>query len=279
MTAAPIQLNTEAYINGLGKNARMAAKALANATTAQKNQALMTAARQLRTAKITLLAEKKLNVAPELDWENKEISERFTHPVKFKFIDENGEPIKGDFTMHQTKDGRYKNNWYRYLPLDDDGEIVIKKFPPEFQFGGSSENDFYHYWFKSDALDAKQLSFTHRCEPTGAMKFEIIEFPKKHYDSLVVEYHKKVLGGFHRVVRGIGIHPDDPEHTVGDLKPGEYFIAIKFDYEDKKAIYKSSPFTIKLKEYTVLPKIKITEKAINETDKAANPKASFSSER
>ena len=57
MTAAPIQLNTEAYINGLGKNARMAAKALANATTAQKNQALMTAARQLRTAKITLLAE------------------------------------------------------------------------------------------------------------------------------------------------------------------------------------------------------------------------------
>ena len=57
MTAAPTQLNTEAYINGLGKNARMAAKALANATTAQKNQALTTAARALRAAKITLLAE------------------------------------------------------------------------------------------------------------------------------------------------------------------------------------------------------------------------------
>ncbi len=57
MTAAPIQMNTEEYINSLGKNARIAAKALANATTAQKNQALVTAARALRAAKITLLAE------------------------------------------------------------------------------------------------------------------------------------------------------------------------------------------------------------------------------
>lgn len=95
------------------------------------------------------------------------------------------------------------------------------------------------------------------------MKFEITKFPKKHYNSLVVEYHKKVIGNFHMRVKGIGIFPDDPEHTIGGLKPGEYYIAIKFKYKDKKPIFKSEPFTVKLKEYTTLPKIQITEAAIN----------------
>ena len=219
----------------------------------------------LLASTITLLAEKKLNVAPELDWENKEISERFTHPVKFKFIDENGEPIKGDFTMHQTKDGRYKNNWYRYLPLDDDGEIVIKKFPPEFQFGGSSENDFYHYWFKSDALDAKQLSFTHRCEPTGAMKFKIDNFPQEFHDSLVVEYHKKQDDGDFMQIRGIGVFPNDPKHTIGGLPAGTYYILIKFDYADPEPLYRSELFEIEIKSYTELPPINIIEADIKKT--------------
>ncbi|MGJ8658084.1 MAG: hypothetical protein ACSHX6_16675 [Akkermansiaceae bacterium] len=200
----------------------------------------------------------------------KELSKEFTKPITFKFVNEDGKPINGDFTLHQYKkrnlleQSSYFKNWHRYLPLDKNGAITIKTFPPVFEFGGTSKDKFYTYWIRSAELDTKKTEYLFTCTPTGAMKFEITEFPKEHYDSLVVEYHKKVIGGFHRVVRGIGIHPNDPEHTIGDLKPGEYFIAIKFDYEDKKPIFKSAPFTIKLKKYTVLPKIRITKEAINQ---------------
>ena len=192
-----------------------------------------------------------------------ELSKKFTNPITFKFIDENGKPIDGDFTLHQYKKGRYFKNWHRYLPLNKDGAITINKFPPSFQFGGSSKDDFHHYWIRNSELDPAKREYVHRCTPSGAMKFEITKFPKKHHDSLVVEYHKKMIGDFHRIVKGIGIFPDDPEHTIGGLKPGEYYIAIKFEYEDKKPIFKSEPFTVKLKEYTTLPKIEITEAAIN----------------
>jgi hypothetical protein len=200
----------------------------------------------------------------------RELSKEFTKPITFKFVDENKKPINGNFTLHQYKKRSYFKNWHRYLPLDKNGAITINAFPPVFEFGGSSKDQFYHYWIRSAKLDPTKTEYLYTCTPSGAMKFEITEFPKKHYDSLVVEYHKKTIGEFHRVVKGIGVFPDDPEHTIGDLKPGEYFIAIKFDYEDKKPIFKSAPFTIKLKKYTVLPKIEITEEAINKTNKAAN---------
>ncbi len=55
-------INTEDYINCLGQNARLAAKALASATTAQKNQALIAAALALRANKAALLAENSEDV-------------------------------------------------------------------------------------------------------------------------------------------------------------------------------------------------------------------------
>jgi hypothetical protein len=194
----------------------------------------------------------------------RELSKIFTKPITFKFLDENGNPIDGDFTLHQYKKrslfemSSYFKNWHRYLPLDKEGSITIKAFPPVFEFGGSSKDDFYHYWIRSADLDPTKTEYVYRCQPSGAMKFEIIEFPREHFNSLVVEYHKKTNGDFHRMVKGIGIHPNDPEHTIGGLEPGEYFIAIKFKYEDKSPIFKSESFTINLKEYTTLPKIKIT---------------------
>ncbi|MEO6421641.1 MAG: gamma-glutamyl-phosphate reductase, partial [Candidatus Nitrotoga sp.] len=57
MIATHITVDIENYINGLGQNARLAAKALANASTAQKNQALMIAAQALRAGKNALLAD------------------------------------------------------------------------------------------------------------------------------------------------------------------------------------------------------------------------------
>jgi hypothetical protein len=98
------------------------------------------------------------------------------------------------------------------------------------------------------------------------MKFEITKFPRKDNDpspSLVVEYHQKQADGTQKLVKGIGIFPDDPEHTIGGLEPGEYFIAIKFEYEDKKPFFESEPFEVRLKEYTSLPKIEITEGMID----------------
>jgi hypothetical protein len=194
--------------------------------------------------------------------ESKELSKEFTNPITFRFLTEDGDPIQGTFTLHQYKNGRYFENWHRYLPLDAKGEITIKEFPPEFQFGGSSKDDFYRYWIRSALLDPTKDTFVHRCRPTGAMKFEIVKFPKKYHDSLIVEYHRKLDDGSHTLAKGIGIFPDDPEHTIGGLVPGEYFIAIKFEYEDERPIFKSKQFVIKVKEYSTLPKIEITEAAI-----------------
>lgn len=208
--------------------------------------------------------EREANKAP-VDKEPRELSKEFTKPITFKFVDENDKPIDGDFTLHQYKKGRYFGNWHRYLPLNRDGEIVIKEFPPKFEFGGSSKDDFYHYWIRSADLDPTKTTFLHRCTPSGAMKFEITSFPKKHYASLVVEYHKKADDRSHKVVKGIGIFPDDPEHVIGGLEPGEYFIAIKFHYEDTNPVFKSPAFKIGLKKYTTLSKIEITESAIDST--------------
>jgi glutamate-5-semialdehyde dehydrogenase len=57
MNTIPKPISAEDYIDLLGQNARLAAKALAGATTTQKNQALMTAAQALRAEKPALLAE------------------------------------------------------------------------------------------------------------------------------------------------------------------------------------------------------------------------------
>ena len=208
-------------------------------------------------------APKRRIMLPPKEEKPRELSKQFTQPITFKFVDENDKPIAGTFTLHQTKKGKYFENWHRYLKLNKDGEITIKEFPPEFEFGGSSDNDFYHCWIESADLDSKKDNYLHRCTPSGAMKFEITAFPKEHYKSLVVEYHQKMDDGNYQIVKGIGIYPDDPEHTIGGLDPGEYFIAIKFHYEDKKPIFKSAPFAIKLKEYTALPKIEVTESAID----------------
>ena len=54
MTTLDSRLN--AYISGLGQNARDAAKALLTATTEQKNDALRASAKALREAKADLLA-------------------------------------------------------------------------------------------------------------------------------------------------------------------------------------------------------------------------------
>jgi hypothetical protein len=196
---------------------------------------------------------------------NREYSKKFTKPILFKFVDENNDPIKGDFTMHQYKKGNYFDNWHRYLPLNKKGEISIKKFPPEFQFGGSSKDEFYHYWIQSSKLDPKKETFLYHCTPSGAMKFEITSFPKRYHGSLVVEYHKKMNDGTYKVVKGIGIFPDDPQHVIGGLEEGNYFIKIKFKYKDKKEIFKSHDFKIVIKKYTTLPKIKITEPMIKAT--------------
>lgn len=191
------------------------------------------------------------------------LSEAFTNPITFRFVDENGEPIEGNFTLHQTKKGEYVRNLHRYKPLNEKGEITITELPLEFEFGGTSKNDFYHYWARSLDLDPAKTTYLHRCSPSGAMKFEITKFPQKYHDSLVVEYHKKQADGSHKIVKGIGIFPDDPEHTIGGLEPGEYFIAIKFEYEDRNPFYQSKPYEVKLKEYTSLPKIEITEGMID----------------
>ena len=194
---------------------------------------------------------------------HRDLSKVFTNPITFKFVDEAGKPIEGTFTLHQTKKGEYVRNWHRYKPLDEKGEITITEFPPEFEFGGTSKNDFYHYWGRSSDLDPAKSICLHRCSPSGAMKFEITQFPREYRDSLVVEYHKQQADGSHKIVKGIGIFPDDPEHTIGGLEPGEYFVAIKFEYEDKKPFYQSKPFEVKVKEYTSLPKIEITEDMID----------------
>ena len=202
----------------------------------------------------------------------RELSDRFTKPVTFKFVDESGEPIRGTFTLHHTKNGKYAGNWHRYKPLNDQGEITIPEFPPEFEFGGTSKDGFYHYWIRSSELDPAKTRHLHRCSPSGAMKFEITGYPKRYYVPLVVEYHRKSDDGSYKFARGIGILPDDQKHTIGGLEPGEYFIAIKFNYEDKKAIFKSELFSVKLKEYSILPKIEITEAMIKAADfKGAHP--------
>lgn len=217
------------------------------------------------TSITTLLLAITLGAAVHAEDKVRELSDRFTKPITFKFVDEAGKPIKGTFTLHHTKNGKYAENWHRYKPLNEQGEIAIAEFPPEFEFGGTSNDEFYHYWIRSSELDPAKTNYSHRCSPSGAMKFEITKFPRKDGDlmpSLVVEYHKKQTDGIHKLVKGIGVFPDDPEHTIGGLEPGEYFIAIKFEYEDKKPIFKSEPFSIKLKEYTALPKIEITEAMI-----------------
>ncbi len=221
----------------------------------------------LSTIAIFLLAV-MLGVAAHAEDKDGKFSERITKVITFQFVDEVGKPIDGDFTLHHTKNGKYVENWHRQKPLDKYGMITINKFPPEFEFGGSSNDDFYHYWIQSSDLDPKKTAFSHRCSPSGAMKFEITKFPIKSDEfppSLVVEYHRKQANGSHKLVKGIGIFSNGPEHTIGGLESGEYFIAIKFEYEDKKPIFKSEPFTVKVKEYTVLPKIEITEAAINKS--------------
>lgn len=60
MTTLDSRLN--AYISGLGQNARDAAKALLTATTEQKNEALRASAKALREAKADLLAANKEDV-------------------------------------------------------------------------------------------------------------------------------------------------------------------------------------------------------------------------
>lgn len=205
---------------------------------------------------------KRLIELHQVDKEPRELSKEFTKAITFKFVDENDKPIRGDFTLHHYKNGKYFQNWHRDLSLNENGEIAIKEFPPEFEFGGSSKDEFYHYWIRSADLDSTKETFVHRCTPSGAMKFQITSFPKKYYSSLVVEYHKKFDDGSRQVVKGIGIFPDDPEHVIGGLDPGEYFITIKFHYKDAKPIFRSDPFKIELKKYTSLPKIEITGSAI-----------------
>jgi hypothetical protein len=214
------------------------------------------------TSIATLLLAITLGAAVHAEDKDRELSDRFTKPITFKFVDEAGEPIKGTFTLHHTKNGKYVENWHRYKPLNEQGEITIAEFPPEFEFGGTSNDDCYLYWIRSSELDPAKTKYLRRCSPSGAMKFEITKFPKKYYASLVVEYHRKLNDGSHEFAKGIGIGPDDPQHTIGGLESGEYFIAIKFHYEDEKPIFKSEPFSIKVKEYAALPKIEITEAMI-----------------
>lgn len=206
-----------------------------------------------------------LGLAAHAEDKGRKFSDRFTKPITFKFLDEAGAPIDGAFTLHQTNKGKFVRNWHRLKPLDENGEITITEFPPEFEFGVTSNNEFYEYWGQSSDLDPKKVTYLQRCSPSGAMKFQITKFPQKRNDippSLVVEYHRKQPDGRHKLVKGIGIFSDGPEYTVGGLEPGEYFIAIKFEYEDKKPIFRSDPFQIKLKEYAILPKIEITKSAI-----------------
>ncbi len=220
------------------------------------------------TSITTLLLAITLGAAVHAEDKDRELSDQFTKPITFKFVDEAGNPIKGTFTLHQTKNGEYVDNWHRYKRLNENGEIIITEFPPEFEFGGTSNDEFYHYWIRSSELDPAKTNYLHRCSPSGAMKFQITKFPRMGNDllpSLVVEYHIKKMDGSHNLVKGIGIFPDDPEHTIGGLEPGEYFIAIKFDYEDMKPIFQSEPFSIKLKEYAALPKIEITDAMIEES--------------
>lgn len=219
-----------------------------------------------------LLLAITLGAAVYAEDKDRELSDRFTKPITFKFVDEAGKPIKGTFTLHHTKNGSFVDNWHRSKPLNQQGEITINEFPPEFEFGVTSGDEFYEYWLSSSDLNPDKTSYVYRCAPSGAMKFEIAMIPSKYYDSLVVEFHRKMADGSHEHVKGIGVFPYNPEWTVNEGKPGKYiigglepsvyYIAIKFDYEDKKPIFKSEPFSIKLKEYTALPKIEITEAMI-----------------
>ena len=68
--------------------------------------------------------------------EPRELSKKFIRPIAFRFVDEHDRPIRGDFTLHQYKDGKFFKNWHRSLPLSENGEITLKTFPPEFEFGG-----------------------------------------------------------------------------------------------------------------------------------------------
>ncbi|MEO6422352.1 MAG: hypothetical protein ABIR84_06645, partial [Candidatus Nitrotoga sp.] len=61
MIATHITVDIENYINGLGQNARLAAKELAKSSTAQKNQALTISAQVLIAGKKALLANNDKN--------------------------------------------------------------------------------------------------------------------------------------------------------------------------------------------------------------------------
>ncbi len=211
--------------------------------------------------------QKRQTVIPPAE-KNQEQTTKFKNPITFTFLNEHNEPIEGVFCLHEYKDGKFVRQCYQYKPLDEKGSITIEAFPTEFQFGASSKDKFYYYWEKSSNLTTTERQFIYRIKPTGAMKFEISSFPKDDNNpfdtsSLVVEYHKKTKEGTYEEVRGIGIMSNDKQqHVIGDLQPGEYFIAIKFNYEDPKPIYKSQDFKIALKEYTELPKIVITKEDI-----------------
>lgn len=213
-----------------------------------------------------------VGVAAHAEDQARELSERFTKPITFRFVNEDGSPIDGTFTLHHTKNGDYVDNWHRSEPLNQQGEITINEFPPEFEFGVSSGDEFYEHWQSSSDLNPEKTSYVFRCNPSGGMRFEITMIPSNHYSSLVVEYHRRMADGSHKLVKGIGVFPYNSEwhvnggkpgkYIIGGLDSGEYYIAIKFDYEDEKPIYKSESFSVKLKEYAALQKIVITEDMI-----------------
>jgi hypothetical protein len=58
----------------------------------------------------------------------RELLEKYTKAITFKFVDENNQPILGNFTLHQYRKGKYFQNWHRDLPLNKDGEITINEF-------------------------------------------------------------------------------------------------------------------------------------------------------
>jgi hypothetical protein len=192
---------------------------------------------------------------------------KFNHPVTFTFVDEKGAPVKGSFTIHECKNGEFKRNIRRNVPLDDKGSVTVDAFPAEFEFDALSRDEFYYFEGKSSELDPAKHEFRKVCMPKGAIHFEVQDLPGPDV-SMVMEFQRKTEKGTFEIVRGIGLSAKTgKKQTMGDLEPGDYYIAVKFHYEDSAPLFKSKEFKVVKKEYTELPAIKITEEDIARSKK------------
>ena len=181
-------------------------------------------------------------------------------PISFCFLNENGKPIAGKFTLLEYVGDICLSGWYKGKPVGEDGMVRLEDSPEEFIVYFVSDDTFYTRGYTHKDVDFGKETNTLSIQPTGTIVFSLEAYPTSIKKPLVVLHYVKKPDNTYERKGGMGIFPEvGREFEIEGLQSGVYRIELKHDYKDKHIIWEKSDIFVKAKRKTIIPPMRITE--------------------